>query len=75
VALIRVQQSGDARSLPYLKALQTPTGCHPFGLGDCWACLRQSPDLDNALKAVTGRSGGSGSGAGAEETEAESPSE
>jgi serine/threonine protein kinase len=55
VALTRVRQFGDARSLPFLYALQTPTGCHPFGLGDCWGCLRQSTDLEDTIKAVTSR--------------------
>ncbi len=59
-ALPRVRQFGDARSLPLLYALQTPTGCAPFGLGDCWACLRQSKDLDDTIKAVADRAGESG---------------
>lgn len=60
VVLLRVRQSGDARSLPFLYALQTPNGCAPFGLGDCWGCLRQSTDLAETINAVTSRSGGVG---------------
>jgi serine/threonine-protein kinase len=58
VALLRVRQSGDARSLPLLYALQTPTGCAPFGLGDCWGCLRQGTDLEDTIQAVISRTGG-----------------
>ena len=56
-ALLRVKQFGDSRCLTLVYALQTPTGCSPFGLGDCWACLRQSTDIEDTIKAVTGRSG------------------
>ena len=60
VALLRVRQFGDARSLPLLYALQAPNGCSPFGLGDCWGCLRQSTDLDDTISAVTGRASSAG---------------
>lgn len=72
VALLHVRQSGDARSLPLLYALQTPTGCAPFGLGDCWACLRQSTDLEDTIKVITGRTGAAPS---AEKESAEDDSE
>ena len=58
VALLRVRQSGDGRSLPLLYALQNPKGCAPFGLGDCWGCLRQSTDLDDTIQAVMSRVSG-----------------
>ncbi len=60
VALLRVRQFGDARSLPLLYALQAPNGCSPFGLGDCWGCLRQSTDLDDTIQAVTSRASSAG---------------
>ena len=66
VALLRVRQLGDARSLPLLYALQNPKGCAPFGLGDCWGCLRQGTDLEDTIQAVTSRTAGAGSGTGAE---------
>ncbi|PSM31355.1 serine/threonine-protein kinase, partial [Haliangium sp. UPWRP_2] len=74
VALLRVRQSGDARSLPLLYALQTPNGCAPFGLGDCWGCLRQSTDLQDTITAVTGRTGASAA-APAPESGEEEPSD
>jgi len=64
VALLRVRQLGDARSLPLLYALQNPKGCSPFGLGDCWGCLRQGTDLEDTIQAVTSRTAGAGASAG-----------
>ena len=57
LVLAKVRQLGDARILPLLYALQTRNGCSPFGLGDCWGCMRQSTDIEDTIKAVSSRSG------------------
>lgn len=72
LVLAKVRQIGDARSLPLLYALQTRNGCSPFGLGDCWGCMRQSTDIEDTIKAVANRSGVAPAGAAPPSADGES---
>jgi len=54
--LQRVEESGDARVLPSLKAMKSPRGCGFMGMRDCFSCLRKDTSLDDAIKAVEARS-------------------
>lgn len=50
-----VQRSGDQRCSATLRALEHRDGCGDDGRQDCFACLRESTLLDDALKAIEGR--------------------
>ena len=53
--LPRVEQSGDARAVPKLRALGARRGCGFFSLGDCYPCLRSGTALEDATKAADSR--------------------
>jgi serine/threonine-protein kinase len=53
--LSRVQEEGDARTLPLLKQLKATRGCGFFNRSDCWPCLRREPALEDATTAVESR--------------------
>ncbi|MEY2931751.1 MAG: hypothetical protein RL033_2500 [Pseudomonadota bacterium] len=48
-------RDGDQRSSATLRALRHGDGCGADGRQDCYACLRDSPLLENALKAIDRR--------------------
>ncbi len=50
-----VQRDGDQRCSATLRALKHKDGCGDDGQQDCYACLRDSTALDDALTAVDGR--------------------
>jgi hypothetical protein len=50
-----VQRDGDQRCSATLRALKHRDGCGDDGQKDCFACLRDSSALDDALKAIEGR--------------------
>lgn len=50
-----VQRDGDQRCSATLRALKHTDGCGDDGQKDCFACLRESSVLDDALKAIEGR--------------------
>jgi hypothetical protein len=51
----RVKDSGDARLLALLKPMKKETGCGFLGTKDCWSCMRKDDDLDDAVRAIEGR--------------------
>jgi hypothetical protein len=53
--LPRAAQAGDARLLPHLKSLQSANNCGPFGLMDCWACLRSDDALQTTISALASK--------------------
>lgn len=55
--LKRASQSGDLRALQQLKALQQTNNCGPFGVVDCWSCLRKGTELGAAIAAIEARTG------------------
>ena len=56
--LKRASQSGDLRALQQLKALRQTNNCGPFGVVDCWSCLRKGTELGAAIAAIEARTGG-----------------
>lgn len=52
----RAKDSGDERVVPSLKAMRNPRGCGFMGMRDCYGCLRRDDVLDDAIKAIEGRS-------------------
>jgi serine/threonine-protein kinase len=55
--LPKVTASGDDRCLRTLRRLTYDRGCGLFGLGDCYACLRGTNTLSQAIEAVKTRPG------------------
>ena len=53
--LERVRDGADARILPLLRPLKKETGCGFLGTKDCHSCMRKDDDLDDAIRAVEGR--------------------
>ena len=53
--LPRTMQAGDARSLAQLKSLLPTHNCGPYGLFDCWECLRKDGALQSAIAAIETR--------------------
>lgn len=53
--LPRAIQDGDRRSFPLVIKLQRRYGCGPNKRADCYACLRDGDELENAIKAVKER--------------------
>jgi len=53
--LPRASSDGDRRSFSLLNKLTRKYGCGPAKRQDCYACLRDGKDLDEALKAVKTR--------------------
>jgi hypothetical protein len=53
----RAETDGDARALPFLKPLQSTTGCSKLLVmkGDCFACLGNRATLNKAVKAIEAR--------------------
>ncbi|MBL9003001.1 MAG: protein kinase [Myxococcales bacterium] len=51
--LPRAAQAGDARLLPHLKSLLSPRNCGPYGLLDCWACLRKDDLLQTTIATLS----------------------
>ncbi len=51
--LPRAAQAGDARLLPHLKSLLSPRNCGPYGLLDCWACLRTDDLLPTTIATLS----------------------
>jgi hypothetical protein len=50
-----VQRDGDQRCSATLRALKHRDGCGDDGQQDCFACLRDTAQLDDALTAIEGR--------------------
>ena len=53
--LARANGKGDRRSFSLLNKMTRKYGCGPAKRQDCYACLRDGKDLDDALKAVKAR--------------------
>lgn len=53
--LPRANAEGDRRSFALLSKMTRKYGCGPGKRQDCYACLRDSKDLEDALKAVKAR--------------------
>ena len=53
--LPRAGRTGDQRALQVLHALQQTHSCGPFGLIDCYACLRGDGALQSAVAALEAR--------------------
>jgi hypothetical protein len=53
--LARANGEGDRRSFSLLNKMTRKYGCGPAKRQDCYACLRDGKDLDDALKAVKAR--------------------
>lgn len=53
--LTRATSDGDRRASHLLNKLTRKYGCGPNKRQDCYACLRDGKDLDNAIKAVKAR--------------------
>jgi serine/threonine-protein kinase len=51
----RVKDNGDTRLLAVLKPMKKETGCGFLGNKDCWSCMRKDDDLDDAVRAIEGR--------------------
>lgn len=53
----RAESDGDARALPFLKPLQSTTGCSKLVVmkGDCFACLGNRATLNKAIKTIEAR--------------------
>ncbi len=54
-ALGHVTKDGDRRALPALLKLKRKQGCGPNKKQDCFACLREGDELEDANKALKGR--------------------
>jgi hypothetical protein len=50
-----VSRDGDQRCSATLRALKHTDGCGSDGQQDCYACLREGPMLDDALRAIESR--------------------
>lgn len=50
--LPRAVQEGDRRALVQLTPLVQTQGCGFLGLQDCWSCLRKTPALQDAIRAL-----------------------
>jgi len=48
-------EAGDARAVPLLQGLTSKRGCGFAGLQDCWGCLRNGNQLNEAIKAAEKR--------------------
>jgi serine/threonine-protein kinase len=55
--LPRAGRSGDQRALQVLRALQQTHNCGPYGLIDCYPCLRGDTSLQSAITAIESRTG------------------
>ncbi len=55
--LARAESDADSRSLPLLTAMRSTVGCGKRRRHDCYPCLRQRPQLDDAIAAVRKRNG------------------
>jgi eukaryotic-like serine/threonine-protein kinase len=53
--LSRARDTGDARSLSYLKQVAPTTGCGFFRRGDCYDCLGNRAELKEAISAIEAR--------------------
>src|SRR6185369_13819342 len=53
--LARASSEGDRRSFQWLSKMTRKYGCGPGKRQDCYACLRDGKDLEEALKAVKAR--------------------
>ncbi|MEO5725633.1 MAG: hypothetical protein ABI134_13085, partial [Byssovorax sp.] len=53
--LARARESGDARSLGYLKPMLPTTGCGFFRRGDCYDCFANRAELKEAIAAIEAR--------------------
>jgi eukaryotic-like serine/threonine-protein kinase len=53
--LARARESGDARSLSYLKQLLPTTGCGFFRRGDCFDCFGNRSELRETITAIEAR--------------------
>jgi hypothetical protein len=51
----RVKDNGDSRLVAVLKPMKKETGCGFLGTKDCWSCMRKDDDLDDAIRAIEGR--------------------
>jgi serine/threonine protein kinase len=56
--LPRAKEHGDARMLVQLELLQKTRGCGFLGRRDCWSCLHDDRELDDAAAAVQRRLSG-----------------
>lgn len=54
-AVVLARESGDARAVPLMRALQSKRGCGFAGFQDCWSCLRRDNVLGEAIKAAEKR--------------------
>jgi hypothetical protein len=48
-------ETGDVRAVPYLEQLRNTRGCGVLRLGDCWACLRGSVNVSEAIESAKKR--------------------
>jgi serine/threonine-protein kinase len=48
-------EAGDARAVPLLQGLTSKKGCGFAGFQDCWPCLRNGNQLNDAIKAAEKR--------------------
>jgi serine/threonine-protein kinase len=55
--LDRAAKDGDQRVLQQLKALAQTNNCGPYGVLDCWSCMRGGSQLQDAIAAVQKRVG------------------
>lgn len=55
--LDRAAKDGDQRVLQQLRALLQTNSCGPYGVLDCWSCLREGSQLQDAIAAVQKRVG------------------
>ncbi len=53
--LPRAAQVGDRRALIHLKSLTQVHNCGPYGMIDCWACLRADTALRSAITTIEAR--------------------
>jgi serine/threonine-protein kinase len=53
--LARARDEADGRSLPYLRAFTSTSGCGFLKLGDCWPCLRRDRALAEAIAEIEKR--------------------
>ena len=53
----RAAQDGDQRALQQLRALLQTNSCGPYGVLDCWSCLREGSQLQDTIAALEKRVG------------------
>jgi hypothetical protein len=53
--LTRARDEGDGRSLPFLKAVQSTSGCGLFRSSDCYGCFGARKEVNEAIEAINGR--------------------